>query len=294
MTDKRGKEFVANVQQQKKFLAKAEALVNTNFTTASSGYFFYAKAWFLIQENKLEPALQSIAKSIRIFYRLNQYRFLAQAYTAAYHIYKQQAITEKNYYCAFKAARASERMRIMTDLYYKEILKHRIESLELQFQLKEKELNETILRQKIEAMNKEIQLNAINLREKVTVLEEIKTYVHSLRKKELETRQLINIIAKKIDAVKITEQDKAVLQQKIDIGRQQLTKVLTEKFPMLSNLEIHMCTLFQTGMTNKELAKLYGLSEKAYEQHRYRIKKKLGLGAKENLVKYLLRVSDHV
>ncbi|MCW5909361.1 MAG: hypothetical protein KIS94_15960 [Chitinophagales bacterium] len=294
IADKKEKEFIANVQQQKKYLAKAEKLVNANFTTASSGYFFYAKAWFLIQENKPEQALRAVANSVRIFYRLNQYRFLAQAYTAAYHIYKQQAVAEQSYRCAFKAARTSERMRTMTDMYYKQILKHRIESLELQFQLKEKELNEKILQQKIEAMNKEIQLTALNLHEKITVLDELKTYVHSLKKKELETRQLINTIAKKIDSVKITEQDKAVLQQKMDEGKQQLTKVLAAKFPSLSNMEIRMCTLFQTGMTNKELAKLYGQTEKAYEQHRYRIKKKIGLGAKENLVKYLLSVSGNV
>lgn len=55
-------------------------------------------------------------------------------------------------------------------------------------------------------------------------------------------------------------------------------------------LEIRMCALLKTGMTNKELSKLYGQSEKSYEQHRYRIKKKMGLGRDEKLVRVLNRI----
>ncbi len=44
-------------------------------------------------------------------------------------------------------------------------------------------------------------------------------------------------------------------------------------------------------MTNKELAKLYGQGEKSYEQHRYRVKKKMGLGNEDKLVSYLLKLA---
>jgi DNA-binding CsgD family transcriptional regulator len=68
-------------------------------------------------------------------------------------------------------------------------------------------------------------------------------------------------------------------------------RILSERYPSLSRLEIRMCALIKTGMTNKELAKVYGQSEKSYEQHRYRIKKKLALGKNDNLVKHLLSLS---
>ncbi len=48
-----------------------------------------------------------------------------------------------------------------------------------------------------------------------------------------------------------------------------------------------MCTLFQTGITDKELSKLYGRTESAYHQQRWRIKKKMKLSAEESLVKHL-------
>lgn len=284
-------EYKNNRAQQLKWIKYADTLVKKSFKGSATAFYYYTKAGFLTQENKLNEALQAIAKSILIFYRYSHIRFLAQAYTTAYKIYKTGAVANANYKMAYKAARCSDQIRLMTDKYYKQVLNRRIETLELQHKLKEKELNEALLQQQIAAMNKEVQLTTLNLHEKIQVLDEIKIYVHSLKKKELETRQLINTIAKKIDSVKITEEEKATLQQKISDTNQQLAKVLAEKYPALSPMEIRMCSLFQTGMTNKELSKLYGQGEKSYEQHRYRIKKKMGLGTQDKLVSYLSALS---
>lgn len=285
-------EFIANRNKQLKWIKHADALLKNTFTSSTTAFYYYTKAGFYWQEGRLAEALQAIAKSILIFYRYGHVRFLAQAYTTAYKIYKTAAIANADYRMAYKTARCADQMRVMTDRYYKQVLERRIATMETQFKIKEKELNEALLQQQINAMNKEVQLTTLNLHEKIQVLDEIKTYVNSLKKKELETRQLINTIAKKIDSVKLTEEDKATLQQKMGEGSQQLSKILNEKYPLLSQLEIRMCGLFQTGMTNKELSKLYGQGEKSYEQHRYRIKKKMGLGAKENLVKALIMLNE--
>jgi DNA-binding CsgD family transcriptional regulator len=284
-------EYAANLQQQLKWIEHADKLVSKSFTTSNTAFFYYTKAGFLLQQGQLQPALRAVAKSILIFYRFGHVRFLAQAYLTAHKIYKTLAIAGADYRMAYRTARCAEQTRLMTDKYYKQVLNRRIQSLELQFKIREQELNETLLKQQIDAMSKEVQLTTLNLHEKIQVLDEIKIYVNSLKKKELETRQLINTIAKKIDSVKITEEDKAMLQQKISGSNQHLNAVLAEKYPTLSNLEIRMCSLFQTGMTNKELAKLYGQGEKSYEQHRYRIKKKMSLGNDDKLVAHLLKLN---
>ncbi len=289
--DATGAEFAANLQQQLLWIGKADKLVAKSFVTSNTAFYYYTKAGFLLQQGQLPTALQAVAKAIRIFYRFGHIRFLGQAYLTAHTIYKTQAIANADYRMAYRTARCAEQTRLMTDKYYKQVLNRRIQSLELQFKIREQELNETLLKQQIDAMSKEVQLTTLNLHEKIQVLDEIKVYVNSLKKKELETRQLINTIAKKIDSVKITEEDKAMLQQKISNSNQHLNAVLAEKYPTLSNLEIRMCSLFQTGMTNKELAKLYGQGEKSYEQHRYRIKKKMGLGNDDKLVTHLLKLN---
>jgi|ERR1043165_8736422 DNA-binding CsgD family transcriptional regulator len=158
------------------------------------------------------------------------------------------------------------------------------------YELKQKQLNEQLMQQQLDALNKEVQLTTLSLQDKIQILDELKVYVHSLKKKELEIRQLSRAIVQKIDSVKITEQDKNRLQQKISENSRQLDRQLIAKHPSLTSLEISMCNLFKTGITDKELAKLYGQSYKSYEQHRFRIKKKMGLPREVNLVKYLVEL----
>ena len=119
--------------------------------------------------------------------------------------------------------------------------KEKMDAMVNKYELQKKELNEKLLQQKVEAMNKEIQLTSISLHEKVTVLDELKEYVSSLKQKGKETNQLINLISKKIDKVIITEQEKSTLQQKMDESNEHFYKILAEKHPILTNLEIHIC-----------------------------------------------------
>jgi DNA-binding CsgD family transcriptional regulator len=168
---------------------------------------------------------------------------------------------------------------------------HKLDAIKSRNELQKKELNEKLMRQQMDAINKEMRLTALSLHEKIVLLDELKVYVHSLKEKEFEMRQFINAISNKISSIKITEQDKAMLQQKIDAGNEGLFKILTSLYPALTSHEIQICGLLKTGMTNKELSKLYGLSEKGYEQLRYRIKKKMKLKRTDNLVKHLIALS---
>ena len=186
-----------------------------------------------------------------------------------------------------RSYRAGQKALNAIFVYNQTEAKEKMEALINKYELQQKELNEKLLQQKVEAMNKEIQMANISLHEKVQVLDTLKEYVASLKKKGQESNQLIKMISQQIDKVILTEQDKATLQKKMDDANEPFYKALSERYPQLTNLEIHICGLLKTGMTDKELSKVYGLSEKSYEQHRYRIKKKIQLGPKENLVKFL-------
>jgi DNA-binding CsgD family transcriptional regulator len=108
-----------------------------------------------------------------------------------------------------------------------------------------------------------------------------------MKRKGMEINQLSKSVLQKIDSVKITEQDKNRFQQKLDEANKVFSQLLLQHHSTLTNLEVNMCGLFKTGMTDKELARLYGQSDKSYEQHRWRIKKKMKLGREVNLVRYL-------
>ncbi len=240
------------------------------------------------QSGNYEKAAAHIEKFRKHVQKNEQQNMVWQCYREAHYIYhawgketNEPALLTKAYeYLLIDRNMTEEQGRISS--------KEKMKAVTGRFELKQKELSEKLMEREIDGLKKEVQSISLNLHEKIQVLDDLKDYVKSLKKKELEVGALIDTISKKIHAVKITEQDKATLQYKLSEANQKLSSTLLGKYPSLSNLEINMCALFQTGLTNKELSKLYGQSEKSYEQHRYRIKKKMKLNARYNLVKFLI------
>ena len=279
------------IVEQSKYLTLAKSLAAANNRPYMINYLLLSEARLMRATRQYSKAILLLARVLPYFARSNYNNHVIDIWEEAYHTYRGWADSEKSYTLYRKAAKALINVTSLTHKYNQAEGKEKLDAIINKYELQKKELSEKLLHQKMDAMNKEMQLTAINLHEKVKVLDELKDYVKSLKKKGQETNQLINAIAKKIDTVILTEQDKSTLLRKIEETNNEFFKILSEKFPSLSSLEIRMCGMLKTGMTNKELAKLYGQSERSYEQHRYRIKKKLGLAASENLVKYLTTMS---
>jgi len=65
---------------------------------------------------------------------------------------------------------------------------------------------------------------------------------------------------------------------------------LHETNAKLTQKETKQCAYVRMGLSNKETSQLLGVSPKSIEMARYRIKKKLELGAKDSLAKYLIKI----
>ncbi|MDP4199134.1 MAG: hypothetical protein Q8922_13375 [Bacteroidota bacterium] len=62
---------------------------------------------------------------------------------------------------------------------------------------------------------------------------------------------------------------------------------LKAKHPDLTGQELRLCQLLRAGLKSVEAAKLMSISERGVEQHRFRIRRKVGLKGKESLSEYL-------
>jgi DNA-binding CsgD family transcriptional regulator len=63
---------------------------------------------------------------------------------------------------------------------------------------------------------------------------------------------------------------------------------LSSQCPALTPVELKICAMIRGSISTKEMSELIGTSKRVIENHRYHIRQKLGLGAKENLNSYLL------
>ncbi|SMO54426.1 regulatory protein, luxR family [Saccharicrinis carchari] len=80
--------------------------------------------------------------------------------------------------------------------------------------------------------------------------------------------------------------------QLFDTNFQQAHKeFFTEMKKAYSNLtsnDLRLCAFLRMNLTSKEIAPLLGISVRGVENHRYRLRKKLGLASDENLTDYIL------
>lgn len=274
--------------EQLRCLQQIDKMPQQNMRPALKGYLLLSRAKVLrLQGNYREP-VRYLAQALRIFHKHNFPIHIMDAYGQAALCYEERALKEGRVDIMRKAVNAMKLAQRATFVYNETAGKEKMDAIINSYELKQKELTEKILEQKVEAMNQEIKLVNMNLYEKVKVLDNLKKYIATLRKKGQEADNIIKKISREIDDVIMTEQEKSTILQKMEQNNSGFFKLLAEKHPNLSLLEVSTCGLLKTGMTNKELSRIYGQSAKSYEQHRYRIKKKLNLGAKENLVKYLL------
>ncbi len=166
----------------------------------------YAKA-----DSFLKESLQRIEKT-----QLNIRISLLSYYRLQYLVYSEWWREDNDTKKLAAAFGFLEKVREMEQAEAKEKVRNKLDAVHGHYELEQKKLTEQLLQQQIEAMNKELQFTNLNLHEKVMVLDELKEYIRSLKKKEPEIRLFIHTIEKKIDTVKITEQDKALLQQKMN------------------------------------------------------------------------------
>lgn len=251
------------------------------------------KANLLVTRSRVEylkknyrKAIELLNKALPVYRQQQQDRSVVEYYQLIHKAWSAWGLQTND---SKKLAAAYKYLQQYTEIVKvdaKKTTAEKLNAVKNTYELQQKKLNEQLMKQQIDALNSEMKLTTLNLQDKILVLDELKSYVKLLGRKGLQIGQLSASILQKIDAVKITEQEKNRLNEKLNESNRQLSKILAEKYPVLTQLEINMCGLFKTGITDKELAKLYGQSYKSYEQHRFRIKKKLKLG-KVNLVKFL-------
>lgn len=279
------------VTKQDGFLQKASELINPDLSNGPYLMLLYATATVEYQKQNYKQASLLLQRCLPVYEEMRHEVSVLNCTRLAHEVYYAWGKETSNVERLLKAYELKKKESEIVEAQSMQTHLQKLEAIQVKHELQQAEMNERLLRQQVESMSKQAQLSALNLQEKVALLDELKAYVLQLKRKDYDGPEFARAVSQKIGAVKITEQDKAVLQHKIDDGNQILFKALAEMYPALSPHEVRTCALIKTGMTNKELSKLYGIGERGYEQLRYRIKRKMNLDRNDNLVKHLMELS---
>ncbi|MDT8414784.1 MAG: triple tyrosine motif-containing protein [Flavobacteriaceae bacterium] len=96
-------------------------------------------------------------------------------------------------------------------------------------------------------------------------------------------------LIKKLDKSIESDEASELFETNFDAVHEDFLKKLIEKHPKLTAKDLKLCAMLRMNLTNKEIAPLLNITYRSVELQRYRLRKKLNLTTKEDLIKYLLQ-----
>jgi ligand-binding sensor domain-containing protein/DNA-binding CsgD family transcriptional regulator len=175
-------------------------------------------------------------------------------------------------------------------LYLEKESKIRQEQYDLEKEIEK--LKNDKLQIKILAKDKELVNNSLQVVKKNKVLNGI---IHKLKEIDIEalddsTKFQVSKLNKSIVKEVNTDKSWKDLEKHIKNVHFEFLKRLKEKYPTISPRELDLSTYLLMNMSTKEIAEIMNISTGGVELARYRLRKKLGLNKKENLIGFLMSI----
>lgn len=145
----------------------------------------------------------------------------------------------------------------------------------------------------VEAKTRELADFALRIVEKQEFLDTIEKGLESiLQAKPAEKDSVAMNLLRSVRRDSTVDEDWQAFQTQFNGMQQDFVNAVTRSFPSLSPTELKVCALLRMNLRTKEIADIMHISSKAVENHRLRLRKKMGLGRDANLVKALLEMGS--
>ncbi len=151
------------------------------------------------------------------------------------------------------------------------------------YRLKSERLEQDLL-----LKNAELTTMALRLMERGEALASMKDEIsEALTKPPAAVGTVLKTVLRRVDADGDPGEDSdSFLRQFMQVHPTYL-KTLSEAYPKLSPSELKICALLKVNLSSKEIARLLHVSIRDIENHRYRLRRKLGLERSVNLTSFL-------
>ncbi len=163
-------------------------------------------------------------------------------------------------------------------------LQTKIEKYRVELDTERKERQIERLKNEMEEKNKELTSKAMQIAQKQKSL--VETFEETLRLSKLskENRHLLKGIRKELQNKMTDNSEWEEFEKSFNNVHIQFYENLQKKYPKLSPKEQKICALLKLKMNSKEITALTHLELHTIEQYRYRIRKKMKLTKKDNLL----------
>lgn len=176
--------------------------------------------------------------------------------------------------------------------YYKKQQSRFIEDTQKELALKEMantkalvEAKNEQLNQRIENKNRELAISTMSMIKKNTLLGSIKDDLV-----KIENVSQIKSVIRSIDNNINNEDDWNFFEEAFNNADKDFLKKIKDIHPKLTPNDLRLCAYLRLNLSSKEIASLLNISSKSVEIKRYRLRKRMNLDHKTNLISYILSV----
>lgn len=150
------------------------------------------------------------------------------------------------------------------------------------------------LRDEVENKSREIANYTMMVTKKNELLTQLKEHLEKLDKCVVTSaaKKSMNSINKLIDAGIYNQDHWSVFNENFDDANKTFFLNLKKIYPKLTPHDLRFCAFLKINMTTKEIASFLNISPRSVEVKRYRLRKKLDLEHDQNLVEFIMSLSN--
>ncbi len=246
---------------------------------------------------KYSEAIKSYNQSITLAHDCEYYVKEIEVLQKLVKLYKQIGNVAEAFTCFEQYQELKEKIHTLESTKYMKNMQvlHEVELHKTNEELAQSKITqlemELIIREKeTEMLNQELsvksQLMLLQMEETSKFKSEILNITKQLDKAE-------NILRK----VKMKLKDSPIMQHTWESYLETFTKVhpdfqplLLKTCPDLTSMEVKICILIKAGLKSEEISQILSVSARTVENHRFHLRKKLGLSERESLGRFLLNL----
>ena len=171
-----------------------------------------------------------------------------------------------------------------------EELRHRTQILQLELeaenQLRQQEHEKHMLEMEVQNKASEVAGKSFSIAKHSEMIENIQAVLET----EEDGEQLKSKVKKIIKTNAINKNEWQSFEKNLLKSHEEFVAALSKKYPLLTPKDIKLSIYLKMNLSSKEIAPLMNISFRGVELHRYRLRKKLGIGQEESLYKFMISI----
>lgn len=284
-------ELQANYRKALRYLRRSAREAHAIGNARSNGYTQACIGAILRKTGKGKEAVRTLERAATIARRVKDVLL-------EYNVYNELSYAHEADGNLAGALACYRRYADMREQVQGEETKRKIAELQIRFDLERSEKEKEIYRLRSEQLEKDLRIKtgeltamALRLVQRSEMLVSVKEGIAEvLTAQNGSAHPVLRNVFHTMQGSERTDGEWGSFQQQFHRVHPDYIRALSARFPSLSPTELKICALLKINLNSKEVARLLHVSLRDIENHRYRIRKKLGLSSSDNLASFLAAV----